>query len=75
MSEKPTTHVVRDVVIGILVTVVGTVLVAYANLPTRVALVEQQQTTTEKTIEKMDVKLDKILLRLPRPRRNDDIQE
>lgn len=75
MSEKPTTHVARDVVIGILVTVVGTVLVAYANLPTRVALVEQQQTTTEKTIEKMDVKLDKILLRLPRPRRNDDIQE
>lgn len=56
-------HVLRDIVTGVLVLVVGAAVVAFANLPTRVSLVEQSQGVIEKKIDKLDGKIDTLLLR------------
>ncbi len=61
MAEKE--HVLRDIVTGVLVLVVGGAFVAFAALPTRVSLVEQSQTDIKKVVDKMDSKIDILLSR------------
>ena len=56
-------HVLRDTVTGVLVLVVGAAIAAFAALPTRVSLVEQSQSDIRKVVDRMDVKLDKLLER------------
>lgn len=61
MSDR--SHVLRDVVIGVLVLVVGTAILAFANMPTRVSLVEQTAGSLEKKLDRMDGKIDTLLSR------------
>lgn len=56
-------HTFRDVIVGILTIVVGAAVISFSALPTRVSLVEQSQTETKKIVEKIDAKLDILLLR------------
>lgn len=56
-------HVLRDIVTGVLVLVVGAAVMAFASIPTRVSLVEQSQGGIEKKIDHIDAKIDTLLLR------------
>lgn len=62
MNKDP----LRDIAIGVLVIAVGSAIVAFAGIPSKVAVLESSQVKTEKTIERIDSKLDDILNRLPR---------
>jgi hypothetical protein len=53
----------RDTVIGVLVIVVGAAVLAFANLPARVLVIESTQTKIEKTMERMDNKIDLLIER------------
>lgn len=56
-------HVLRDALIGVLVIVVGSAILAFAGIPTRVSLVEASQTDIKKSLDKMDSKIDLLVQR------------
>lgn len=53
--------VVREIVLGIAVLVLGTVLLKYTDLPTRIAVVEAKTSDLGERLSSMDGKLDAIL--------------
>lgn len=55
-----------EIAVGIIVTLLGTVLVRYTDLPTRVTIVETQQKNLDASLERIEGKLDRALLRLHR---------
>jgi len=61
MSERA--PMFRDVVMGVLVVVVGATVIAFANIPARVSVVESSQTDIKRTVERMDGKIDVLLQR------------
>lgn len=69
-TERRATNWGREVILPSLVVIVGgvlmTAIVKFANLPSKFAVMESRQDGLERVVSKMDDKLDKILLRLPR---------
>ena len=66
LDAAPTSHVLRDVVVGALVLVVAASLTIFANLPTRTSVLAADQASMKDAVKSMDAKLDTILSRLPR---------
>ena len=53
----------RDAVIAAIVAVLGAVAIKYADLPTRVSVVEQSQTDIKETVRSIDGKMDILISR------------
>lgn len=66
MTTPDKSHIFRDVVVGVLVLVVGAAILAFASVPTRLAVVEADHASLKETVNRMDGKLDKVLERLTR---------
>ena len=55
----------RDVVIGVIIIVIGSLIMKYSDLPTTVAVQENRINMLETRFEKFDKKMDAVLERLP----------
>ena len=63
MGNKITGGFLRDAVIAAIVAVLGAVAIKYADLPTRVSVVEQSQTDIKETVRSIDGKMDILISR------------
>lgn len=63
MLSKISGGFVRDVMIGLVVAIGGAVMIKYADLPTRVAVVESQTADVKSAVLSIDHKLDILIQR------------
>lgn len=54
-------HALRDAIIAVMAVILGAAVICFANIPTRVSVVESRVNTLEKN---MDAKLDTIIARI-----------
>ena len=64
MGNKITGGFLRDAVIAAIVAVLGAIGIKYADLPSRVSVVEQSQSDVKDTVKSMDSKIDILLTRV-----------
>ncbi len=55
--------IVRDAAIGLAITVSGAILIKFADIPTRVSIVETKIAETDQQLGSMDKKLDILINR------------
>ena len=65
-ATEPTDHSLRDIVIGTLVLVVAGAIGVFANIPTRVSVIESDNSNIKDSVKSIDNKLDVVLARLSR---------
>ena len=63
MVNKISSGFLRDAVIAAIVTVLGAVAIKYADLPTRVSVVESRIDGIQKATESIDSKIDILITR------------
>ena len=63
MGNKITGGFLRDAVIAAIVAVLGAIGIKYADLPSRVSVVEQSQTDIKETVRSIDSKIDILITR------------
>ena len=63
MGNRITGGFLRDTVIAAIVAVLGAVAIKYADLPTRVSVVEQSQSDIKETVRSIDGKMDILISR------------
>lgn len=63
MGQKITGSFIRDAAIAAIIAILGSVGIKYADLPSRVSVVESQQTDIKQAVQSMDGKLDILIQR------------
>lgn len=64
MGKNITGGFIRDTAIGLVVAVLGAVLVKYADIPTRISVVESKQEDIKSTVQNIDNKIDILIQRI-----------
>lgn len=62
-AERRIGNGLRDIAIGVLVITVGAAMLSFANIPSKVAVLENQQSNLQETVRSIDKKMDILLSR------------